>query len=128
MSYFFYENVMDHYKNPRNKGKLDSYDSEYGDSNPTCGDSVKIYIKIEGNKIKKIGFEGSGCALSMASASLMTEMVEGESLDEALKINEKDLMNELGIKELGPNRIKCVALPIKVLKMAIISYMSKINS
>ncbi len=128
MSYFFYENVMDHYKNPRNKGKLDSYDTEYGDSNPTCGDNVKIYIKIEGNKIKKIGFEGTGCALSMASASLMTEMVDGESLDNALKISEKDLMNELGIKELGPNRIKCVALPVKVLKMAIISYISKQDS
>ncbi|MDP8023111.1 MAG: Fe-S cluster assembly sulfur transfer protein SufU [Nitrososphaeria archaeon] len=128
MSYFFYENVMDHYKNPRNKGKPDSYDTEYGDSNPTCGDNVKIYIKIEANRIKKIGFEGNGCALSMASASLMTEMVDGESLDNALKISEKDLMNELGIKELGPNRIKCVALPVKVLKMAIISYISKQNS
>ncbi len=64
----------------------------------------------------------------MASASLMTEMVEGESLDDALKISEQELMNELGIKELGPNRIKCVALPIKVLKMAIITYMSRQNS
>ncbi|MFP3290673.1 MAG: SUF system NifU family Fe-S cluster assembly protein [Nitrososphaeria archaeon] len=125
MSYFFYENIMDHYKNPRNKGKLDSYDSEYGDSNPTCGDNVKIYLKIEGNKIEKISFEGSGCAISMASSSILTEMVKGATLDDALNISEKEIMNELGIKELGPNRIKCVALPVKVLKMAILSFKAK---
>ncbi len=52
MSYFFHKNVMDHYKNPRNKGKLDFYDAEYGDSNPTCGDNVKIYLKIKKSDLK----------------------------------------------------------------------------
>ncbi len=128
MSYFFFDSVMDHYKNPRNRGRPQQFDSEFGDSNPTCGDSVKIYLKIKDNKIEKANFEGNGCMLSMASASLLTEMVEGMSLEESLKLTERDIMNELGIQELGPNRIKCVALPVKVLKMAIISYLSKQKS
>jgi nitrogen fixation NifU-like protein len=127
MSYFFIENLMDHYKNPRNMKEIENADSIFGDSNPTCGDTVKIFLKIKGDKIEDIGFQGHGCALSMASSSLLTEMAKGSELKEALKITETDLMKELGITELGPNRIKCVALPVKTLKMAILKYMSEEN-
>ncbi len=127
MSYFFIDNLMDHYKNPRNMKEIKEADSVFGDSNPTCGDTVKIFLKVNNNKIDDIGFQGHGCALSMASSSLLTEMVKGSELEEALKLSEEDLMKELGIKELGPNRIKCVALPVKTLKMAIIQYLSKAN-
>ncbi len=118
MSYFFIDSVMDYYRNPRNKGKLSSYDAEYGDS------TVKIYIRVKDNAIEDISFEGKGCALSMASASLLTEMAKGMKIEEAMKLTEKDIMDAFMIKELGPNRIKCVALPVKVLKMAIASYVS----
>ncbi|MGC9208594.1 MAG: iron-sulfur cluster assembly scaffold protein [Nitrososphaeria archaeon] len=124
MSYFFIDSVMDYYRNPRNRGKLSSYDAEYGDSNPTCGDTVKIYIKVKDNALEDISFEGKACALSMASASLLTEMAKGMKIEEAMKITEKDIMDAFMIKELGPNRIKCVALPVKVLKMTIASYVS----
>ena len=127
MSYFFIDNVMDHYKNPRNMKEIKDADSVFGDSNPTCGDSVKIFLKFKGNKIDDIGFQGHGCALSIASASLLTEMAKGSEIEEALKLSTEDLMKELGINELGPNRIKCVALPVKALKMAIIQYLSRSN-
>ncbi|MEM0097589.1 MAG: SUF system NifU family Fe-S cluster assembly protein [Conexivisphaerales archaeon] len=127
MSYFFIENIMDHYKNPRNMKIINEASSVFGDSNPTCGDTVKIFIKVNENKIEDIGFQGHGCALSMASSSLLTEMVKGSEMQDALKITESDLMRELGIKELGPNRIKCIALSVKTLKMAIIQYLSKVN-
>lgn len=128
MSYFFIDNIMDHYKNPRNKKEVEGANSVFGDSNPTCGDTVKIFLKVNGDKIEDIGFQGHGCALSMASSSLLTEMAKGSELQDVLKITENDLMKELGITELGPNRIKCVALPVKTLKMAIIQYLSKINN
>lgn len=122
MSYFFIESVMDHYRNPRNKYEMSDADASFGDSNPTCGDAVKMFIKVKDGKIEKASFLGRGCALSMASASLLTEMVQGLDLKEAMKLTEQDIMKELGINELGPNRIKCVAISVKTLKMAIVQY------
>src|SRR6476660_6059188 len=93
------EIILDHYKNPRNKGVLDPHDYSYED-------------------VKEIAFSGRGCAVSQASASILTEMVEGKSLDEVKAITKDDLLDEIGIP-VSPARLKCALLGLKVLKSGI---------
>ncbi|MFH1750456.1 MAG: Fe-S cluster assembly sulfur transfer protein SufU, partial [Candidatus Micrarchaeota archaeon] len=80
------ENVLDHYKNPRNFGKMESPDAKYHDTNPLCGDEIEIMLKIEGDKVSEAKFQGQGCAISQASASILTEKLIGMSLEEAMKL------------------------------------------
>jgi nitrogen fixation NifU-like protein len=109
------EIILDHYKNPRNRGKLDPHDFTYEDVNPLCGDEVRIDVRVEDDKIKEIAFSGRGCAVSQASASILTEMVEGMPLDEVKAITKDDLLDEIGIP-VSPARLKCALLSLKVLK------------
>ena len=74
------EIILDHYRNPRNKGRLPNADVSIHDSNPLCGDEIDIHLKVEEEKVKEIKFEGRGCAISQASASMLTEMIVGKSL------------------------------------------------
>ena len=111
----YQEELMDHYKFPRNKQKIKDPDFLSGDGNPTCGDKVYIEGKIKDNKITEIGFDGSGCVISQASASMLTEKVLGKSVDEVLNLTKDDIVKMLGI-ELGPNRLKCALLSLQVLK------------
>jgi nitrogen fixation NifU-like protein len=109
------EIILDHYKNPRNRGTLDPHDFSYEDVNPLCGDEVRIDVRVDGDKIKEIAFSGRGCAVSQASASILTEMVEGMPLDEVKAITKDDLLDEIGIP-VSPARLKCALLGLKVLK------------
>ena len=89
MDDLYQELILDHYRNPRNNGKLENASCEINGHNPLCGDQIKIYLKIENNIIKDISFDGSGCAISTASASIMTESVKGKTLEEAKALFEK---------------------------------------
>ena len=109
------EIILDHYRNPRNKGTLDPNDFSYEDVNPLCGDEVRIDVRVRDDKIDEIAFSGRGCAVSQASASILMEMVEGKSLDDVKAITKDDLLEEIGIP-VSPARLKCALLGLKVLK------------
>jgi nitrogen fixation NifU-like protein len=110
------EYILDHYKNPRNFGRLDNPDISHEENNPLCGDVVGMDIKTSDGLIEDVRFHGRGCAISQASASLLTERLKGMSLEEARKIDKADVLEELGI-EISPARLKCALLSLKVLKV-----------
>jgi nitrogen fixation NifU-like protein len=116
------EIILDHYRNPRNKGKISSPDVSIHDSNPLCGDEIDIHLKVEGDKIKDIKFEGRGCAISQASASMLTEMVMNKPLTSVKDMTKDDILEEIGLTSLGPARIKCALLSLKVLKLGMVKY------
>ena len=113
---FYREYILDHYKNPRNFGRLEHPDISHEEDNPLCGDVIGMDFKIEDGVIEDIRFHGRGCAISQASASLLTERLKGMALEEAKKIDKADVLGELGI-QISPARIKCALLSLKVLKV-----------
>ena len=112
------EIILDHYQNPRNRGTLDQADFTYEDTNPLCGDEVRIDVRVANDRISDVKFSGRGCAVSQASASILTEMVEGKSLAEVKTITKEDLLDEIGIP-VSPARMSCALLGLKVLKAGI---------
>ncbi len=118
MADLYREVILDHNRNPRNKGTLDPADFSYEDTNPLCGDEVRIDLRIVDDRVTEIRFSGRGCAISQASASILTEMVDGRPLDEVKALTKDDLLEELGIP-LSPARLKCALLGLKVLKAGI---------
>jgi len=118
------EIILDHYRNPRNKGKIDNPDVVIHDSNPLCGDQIDIYLKVVEGQIKDIKFDGKGCAISQASASMLTEMVMEKPLTTAKDISKDEILENIGLTNLGPARIKCALLSLKVLKMGMVKYYS----
>lgn len=116
MDDLYREVILDHYKNPRNQGTLDPNDFTYEDENPLCGDKLRIDVRLDENQIiREVAFSGRGCAISQASASMLTEAIQGKPLAEVLKLSKDDILDMLGI-ELGPVRLKCALLSLKVLK------------
>jgi nitrogen fixation NifU-like protein len=116
MEDFYRENILDHYRNPRNKGRLEHPTHTHEESNPLCGDVIRIDLHVnEDNVIDQVRFDGHGCAISQASASMLTEMIQGKTLDEAKALSKEDILEALGI-EIGPVRLKCALLSLKVLK------------
>ncbi len=113
---FYREYILDHFKNPRNYGRLEHPDITHEEDNPLCGDVVGMDFRIKDGVIEDIRFHGRGCAISQASASLLTERLKGIALDAAKKIDKNDVLGELGI-QISPARIKCALLPLKVLKV-----------
>lgn len=116
MDDLYREIIIDHYKNPQYRGELDPADYTFEDENPLCGDHLRIDLRLgEDGKVAEAGFSGHGCAISQASADLLLEMVIGKTVDEIKNLKKEDLLNILGI-ELGPVRLKCALLSLKVLK------------
>lgn len=115
MSDIYREIILDHHKNPRHKGTLDPNDFTYEDVNPLCGDEIRIDVRLKDNRVDEIAFSGRGCAISQASASILTEMVDGMTIDEVKAFTKDDLLEELGIP-FSPARLKCALLSLKVLK------------
>jgi len=113
---FYREFILDHYKNPRNFGRLEGATVTHEEYNPLCGDMVGMDFRIEDGVIEDVRFHGRGCAISQASASLMTERLKGMSLEEARQISKDDVLEELGI-DISPARLKCALLTLKVLKV-----------
>lgn len=116
------EIILDHYRNPRNKGRISDADVSFHDSNPLCGDEIDIHLKVEDNIVKDIKFEGRGCAISQASASMLTEMVMNKPLTSVKELDKDDILENIGLVNLGPARIKCALLSLKVLKMSMVEY------
>ena len=108
------ENILDHYKNPRNFGRIESCQLKHREFNPVCGDDITLFVKFEGNLVKEVKFCGNGCAISIAAASMLSEKIKGMDLNKLSSITEEDILEMIGIK-LGVVRIKCGILCLKTL-------------
>ena len=116
MSDIYSENILDHYNKPRNFGKLLHPTSTARDSNPLCGDDLEMQLLVDKNgKVVDVRFNGEGCAISVASASMLTEAVKGKDVKFVKGLDSKRLLGMLGIS-LGPVRLKCALLPLNALK------------
>ena len=119
MDDLYRELIIDRYKNPHFRGSLDPHDITFEDDNPLCGDHIRIDLRLNGDeRISEVAFDGHGCAISQATADLLAESVVGKTLDEVKKISKQDVLDMLGI-ELGPVRLKCALLSLKVLKAGV---------
>ena len=114
------ENILDHYKNPRNYGPLEHADAHAKGQNPLCGDEVSISVKFgaDGETIEDIRFEGRGCAISQAATSMLTDIVKGKTATQVAQLPKEELQEEIGI-QLTPIRLKCAILGLGVLKVAL---------
>ena len=119
----YHEMIVDYSRNPLNYGEIENHDVTFHDSNPLCGDSIDIDMKIDENKVADIKFHGKGCAICMACTSVLTEITKGKSLDDVRKIEKNDVLSELGLEHLQAVRIKCALLSLKVLKSALYTYL-----
>ncbi len=119
MEDFYRELIIERYKSPQFKGELDPNDISYEDDNPACGDHIQIDVRLDENQlVTEAMFSGEGCAISLASADLLLESIIGKSLEDVKQIAKEDILEMLGI-ELGPVRLKCALLPLKVLKAGV---------
>ena len=111
---YYREYILDHYRNPRNYGTLEHPSAHAEDSNPLCGDQLAIDLLVEGDRVKEVRFKGRGCAISQASASMLSEMIEGHTVDEVIQLGKDDVLDALGIS-ISPARTKCAFLSLRVL-------------
>ena len=111
---YYREYILDHYRNPRNYGTLEKPSVHSEDSNPLCGDQLAMDIIVEDNHVKSVRFQGRGCAISQASASMLSEMIEGKTVEEVVQLGKNDILEELGIP-ISPARTKCAFLSLRVL-------------
>lgn len=119
MDDLFREQIIERYKNPHHRGTLDPHDISYEDDNPTCGDRIRIDIRLDGEKrITDAAFSGQGCSISQASADLLIESIIGRHIDEVRSMAKEDILDMLGI-QLGPVRLKCALLSLKVIKAGV---------
>jgi nitrogen fixation NifU-like protein len=114
------EVILDHYRNPRNHGVMESFDAHAEGKNPLCGDETEIFVKFgsDGATIEDITFAGRGCAISQAATSMLTEMVKGRTASEVATMTRDDILEEVGIP-LTPVRLKCALLGLTTLKLAL---------
>ncbi|GAC1411745.1 MAG: SUF system NifU family Fe-S cluster assembly protein [Candidatus Velthaea sp.] len=118
MEDFYKEYILDHYRNPRNFGHLESPDASAEDLNPLCGDTIRMELKLTTDgKVEDIKFSGKGCAISQASASMLTESIKGQKLEDVARLSKEVVLENVGIG-ISPTRMKCATLGLKVLKSA----------
>ncbi len=116
--------ILEYYRNPVNFGHLSNPTVKAQDSNPLCGDEIEMELLVEDNKIIDIRFYGKGCAISQASAGMLTEKVKNMTVEEASKLTRDDVLNMLGV-ELSPVRSKCALLSLKVMKLCAYQHLGK---
>lgn len=119
MDDFYRDYILDHYRNPRNFGRIESPDAQAEDLNPLCGDQIRIELKVDDGVISDLKFSGKGCAISQASTSMLTEAVKGMKLEDAAKLSKDVVLENVGIG-ISPTRMKCAMLGLRVLKSAAI--------
>jgi nitrogen fixation NifU-like protein len=119
MDDLYREQIIERYKHPQYRGHLDPHDIYFEDDNPLCGDHIEITIRVDGDdKVAEAAFDGKGCAISQAAADLLVEAIHGKPLEEVKHMNKQDVLDLLGI-DLGPVRLKCALLSLKVLKAGV---------
>jgi len=117
----YQEQILDHYKNPRNFGKIENATVHHHEYNPLCGDEIEMFLVIKNSRIADVKINGHGCAISQASASMLSERIKGKSLDELKKLTKEDILEMLGIP-LSPVRLKCALLSLDTFKNALVIY------
>jgi nitrogen fixation NifU-like protein len=117
----YQQQLMDHYKFPRNRGMLSGAHFRSQVHNPSCGDSVEVMGMVEDTQVTELRFQGTGCVISQATASLLLEKLQGSSLQDIVTFNASDVMKLVSIT-LGPTRLKCALLPLDALHEAIRLY------
>ena len=117
----YQENILDHYKSPRNFGKIAKATVHHHEYNPLCGDEIEMFLMIEKGKVSEVRFHGHGCAISQASASMLTEQIKGKGIEELKKLTKEDILEMLGIP-ISPVRLKCALLSLDTLKNSILIY------
>ncbi len=115
MEDLYREAILDHYQNPRNYGVLENATLSHEEDNPVCGDHLRLDVVVDDGRVSDVRFSGHGCAISQASASMLTEEMIGKTLDELKALDKNFILDMLGIP-LGPVRLKCALLSLKVLK------------
>jgi len=119
MEDFYRELIIERYKKPHFRGELEPNDITFEDDNPACGDHIRIDVRVDENQVvTEAAFSGEGCAISLASADLLLESIIGKSIEVVKELAKEDILDMLGI-ELGPVRLKCALLPLKVLKAGV---------
>jgi nitrogen fixation NifU-like protein len=118
MDDLYRENILDHYKRPRNFGRPDEFDLEFEDTNPFCGDEQHVFIELdEDDRVQRVSFEGKGCAISTAATSMLSEELDGKTREELVRLPKDFVLELLGI-EISATRMKCAMLGLKVVKSA----------
>jgi nitrogen fixation NifU-like protein len=117
MDDFYKEYILDHYRNPRNFGHLEKADAAAEDLNPLCGDKIRFELELEDGRVKNVRFSGKGCAISQASASMLSESIKGQKLEDVARMSREEVLENVGIG-ISPARMKCALLGLKVLKSA----------
>ncbi len=115
-----YEFILDHYKNPRNYGTIEGADASFEEGIPSCGDKVRIDLKLRDGVIEDMKFSGAGCAISQASVSILSESARGKTVEEIMSLKDEEVLSALGMP-ISPVRFKCALLGVKVLKKALLA-------
>jgi nitrogen fixation NifU-like protein len=123
----YQEHILDHYECPHNRGNCADCTHCHADTNPLCGDAVKVALRVEDGLIREAWFDGEGCCISQASASMLMEAIEGKPVDEVAKMSAQDMLSLLGVR-LTPNRQNCCLLPWRVVQVAMHSPKSDVES
>ncbi len=119
MDDLYRDEILEHYRNPHNFGTLDSPDAVSEGANPLCGDRITLMLGIsDGGVIEEVAFTGRGCAISQASASMLTDEIKGRRLDDIARLGRDDVLDSLGI-EISPARLKCALLSLQTLRQAL---------
>ncbi len=118
MEEIYKENILDHYKNPRNKGRLRDFDFEGSARNTSCGDTATVFVSLKDDVVSKASFEGDGCAISQAGASMLTEKIKGMKTENLKLLSPGDIYNMLGVK-INPGRVGCALLAYQALEEAL---------
>ena len=124
MDDMYREIILEHYKHPHNAGTLEQPDIAHEDNNPLCGDRIRIELLVHDGQVADVRFQGRGCAISQAAASLLTDEIKGKSLDQVRAFSKDDMLDLIGIPlDKNPVRIKCALLALKTLKSGVYEYL-----
>jgi len=110
--------ILEHYRRPHNFGVLEDANASHEGANPLCGDRITLQLRLSGGQVAGVGFTGRGCAISQATASLLTDEIKGKSIDEVAKMTSADILELLGI-EISPARLKCALLSLETMQHAL---------